>query len=55
MEGQLLDGVDPGAVVDEERARILSAVLDELPDLTARAVAAMQQEIPAYADCDERA
>jgi PucR C-terminal helix-turn-helix domain/GGDEF-like domain len=55
MGGQLLDGVDPGAVVDEERARILSAVLDELPDLTTRAVAAMRKEIPAYADCDERA
>jgi sugar diacid utilization regulator len=50
---QAVETVEQGDVVRAERARILSALLDDLDSLVEAAVEAIRAEIPAYAARDE--
>jgi hypothetical protein len=50
---QAVETVERGDVVRAERARILSALLDDLDSLVEAAVEAIRAEIPAYAARDE--
>src|SRR4051794_26376280 len=54
MPSALRDAVARTDAVRTERARILSALLEELDHLTETAIEAIRTEIPAYADQDER-
>src|SRR4051795_2965440 len=53
MSAATADTWTGSGAVEEERARILCALLDRVDELTVRAVAALRSEIPAYAAVEE--
>jgi hypothetical protein len=53
MSATTADAFTGSGAVEEERARILCALLDEVDRLTVTAVAALRSEIPAYAAIDD--
>src|SRR5690348_16987967 len=52
MSSGVLQPVGHGEAIQEERFRILVAVRDHLEEVIDGAVAAMQEEIPVYAECE---